>query len=87
MEINGRHIKLDKSEILNGVCPLDRSWSVSMVRRYGPQLLSSSKRMADIARCPDVLRDAGYEVEIVENPPEGSLGIPEISAGETSNEG
>ena len=70
MEINGRHIKLKGSEILNGVCPLDTSWGASMIRRYGPHLLSSSKRMSHIATCPEVLRAAGYDVEIVEDSPD-----------------
>ena len=75
MEINGRKIKLNKSEI-NGSCPLDPSWAASMMDRYGIEIVSASRRMSHLAKCPDVLEAAGYEVEIVED----QTGMPDVES-------
>jgi hypothetical protein len=65
MKIEGNRIILTKEEVETTVCPRNVQWAARMVELYGPNR-DFKGRLAQFSRCPEVLRAAGYEVEIVE---------------------
>ena len=69
MEINGRNIKVNQSELVGGECPMDVSWAASQIRRYGLKLAELSSKLAPFTRCVEVLEASGYTVEIIPDPP------------------
>jgi len=74
MEVNGKHIKLNESELENGACPINPRWAGSQIERLGIPIAEGSPKLAPFTRCPGVLKAAGYTVEI----------IPDTSAVESS---
>ena len=66
MEVYGKKVRL-KPEEVSPKCPLDPAWAASMLRLYGPDHAFRSERLRDAARCVEVLKIAGYDVEITES--------------------
>ena len=68
MEVEGRTVRLKESEV-GRVCPVNPTFAASQVRLYGPNVGRPGTPLAQAARCPDVLRAAGYRVEILPDAP------------------
>lgn len=66
MEVQGRKVILAPNEV-SSECPLDVTWSAKMVALYGADHNFKSERLRKASRCPEVLKQAGYDVEIVES--------------------
>jgi hypothetical protein len=64
MEVKGSKIILNRSEV-SEVCPTVISWAAKMIQIYGPDT-DFKGRLKVFSRCPEVLKAAGYDVEISE---------------------
>jgi hypothetical protein len=61
MRLEGKKVILKPEEVEE--CPIRPVWAASMIQLYGVD--SDYKgRLARFSRCPEVLKLAGYEVEI-----------------------
>lgn len=65
MEIVGRKVVLEPEEVISE-CPLKPKWAAAMLQMYGVDN-DYRGRLGKFSRCPDVLKLAGYEVEIQES--------------------
>lgn len=61
MEVVNGKVILTEDEI--NWCPIDTKWAARMVQIYGPDT-GSRGRLSKLSRCPEVLKQAGYEVII-----------------------
>ena len=69
MEIQGDHIKITETEASEAMCPLDPAWGASQIRQFGLDLVLKSEKLSNLAKCVEILKAAGYSVEIVADKP------------------
>jgi len=67
MEVKGRKVVLSRKEVEEeGLCPINRRWAIAALKLFGPTNNPRS-RLYFFSRCPEVLKEAGYQVEIMES--------------------
>ena len=65
MKVIGKKVILHSNETVE--CPLNPSWSAKMIAIYGADgNFKKGSRLEKYSKCPEVLRLAGYDVEIVD---------------------